>query len=119
MTTQDESSMTPVSQTSVHVAHIVGGQTLIGQLVKDSQGHIHMRFPYEVMAIPSESNQGSTVSVFKFGTMVGLVPELGLDSLPLGYGRIMGNTISPSVKLLEIYQKALLHEASRRTAKGE
>lgn len=112
MTDLHTPAQAPSKVACLMIAHLIGGQTVIGQLVQDRAGLCVMHHPYEVLVIPPGDSQKTTVTVTKFGSMMGLVPELGLDQIDLA-GKILGTM--GAVKhdqLLVIYMKAFTAEVN-------
>lgn len=94
------------------VAHLVGGQTFIGsveQLLIDGKimqpNAAVMQRPYEIFVLPPERGNESTITMIKFGTLLGMVPSLGveyadLSNKVLAFGK-------PGPREIEAYQRAL------------
>jgi hypothetical protein len=102
----------------LQVAHLLGGQTLIGSVERTiSNGRIHpsltMRRPYELMVIPPESSQETTITLVKFGSILGLMPQLSVDNIDL-YGKVL-SFAGPDQKLVDAYHEALKRERNPPT----
>ena len=100
------------SVASIKVVHLLGGQTLIGQILSNSKvGYHGMERPYEILVMASPDDQKVQCTVIKFGSMLGFMPELAVDVVPLNYANMLG-IVEPTQKLLEAYMEGLKREAN-------
>lgn len=99
----------PTYHSSLGVVHLLGGQTLIGQVHRGPNGPYRIERPYEIFVIPNENSQAPQVTVIKFGAMLALMPELALDIIPLNPGNCLG-VVFPSEKLISAYLEGLKRE---------
>jgi hypothetical protein len=94
---------------AVYVVHLLGQQSVIGQVTRDGADQQFMEHPYEIMVLPSDSKQSAQVTLIKFGSMLGLMPELAVERIDLTGHRILGYRAA-SNRMVEEYLKALNRE---------
>lgn len=104
--TEQDQDATPVA--ALYVVHMLGGQTLIGQVVTLGYQQT-MERPYEILVMPSENTQRAQVTLIKFGSMLGLLPDLAVDRIDVSASRILGYKVAPQ-QLVEHYLAALHRE---------
>jgi len=106
MPNQDQEN--PGQDFIVRVVHLLGGQTLIGQMLKRSGGQVpfEMRYPCEVLVIPPSDTQKPTVIVTRLGTCAGMVPALGTDLVNLD-GKMLCRPFYPPSPILGLYLKTV------------
>jgi len=94
---------------SMKVAHMVGGQSFIGQVVKNG-AQFYMEWPYEILVMPNPNSQSAQVTLVKHGSMLGLMPELASNRIEL-LGRVL-SLVDPNGRLAGEYVKALQREVN-------
>jgi len=96
---------------SIKVAHLVGGQVFIGQVVFDRGARPHyMEWPYEVFVMPNPHQGPATITLIKHGSMVGLMPQLASNRMVLEHHCL--SIVDPHDDLVMRYLKALEREAN-------
>lgn len=95
----------------IAVVHMLGGQVVIGTIKGTmAQGaSLNLEHPYEVFAIPNPDSTEVNITLVKYGTMLGCMPEIGVNEFMLIGTQVVKYVPAPS-KLIQAYYAALQQE---------
>jgi len=110
-TSSDAPLNSPSKVSLVSVVHLLGGQILIGSLTSTqmNMAYSHLERPYEVFAFPNKEDTSTQITLVKYGTMLGCMPELGVNEMILKDSQVLKYMGAPP-KLLQAYYAALQQE---------